>query len=358
MRPRSSSPRSAFTLIELLVVIAIIAILIGLLLPAVQKVREAAARMQSDNKLHQIGLAMHSYNDTRGALPPAFGWNPKPPAGQGYSTGGVYGSAFFHILPFIEQDAVMQKSLTTQYGYYDTTSGGYSYSGSYTYPDPTYGYTYTYSYSYNYGNYTYVSGGINAYWNVAVYSTPMPIFTAEHDPSLTYSSAYYSSYLASTATLDGNLSVQKIGDGSSNTILVAEGYGNAYGGNGGRYAYWAGYYYGSYGYTGSYSYHWTGSYYTSNGYTDSSYSYGYSYKYAPIFDPVAGKTFQNHPSTGYNYNQGGYQTDPTLPQSLASGPIQVLLGDGSVRSIAPGVSPSTWSALLTPNGNDQPGNDW
>jgi prepilin-type N-terminal cleavage/methylation domain-containing protein/prepilin-type processing-associated H-X9-DG protein len=96
--------RTGFTLVELLVVIAIIAVLIGLLLPAVQKVREAAARMSCQNNLRQLGLGLHQYHGTHGTLPPALDQRFEPGQLPALSWLG-------RLLPYVEQEALWRQTL-------------------------------------------------------------------------------------------------------------------------------------------------------------------------------------------------------------------------------------------------------
>jgi prepilin-type N-terminal cleavage/methylation domain-containing protein/prepilin-type processing-associated H-X9-DG protein len=138
--------RSGFTLLELLVVIAILAVLVALLLPAVQKVREAAARIKCNNNLRQMGLASHACNDIQGCLPPVHGWFPA--ISNAPKTDSGYGTLLFHLLPFLEQDNLYRSSL-------DTWTVGPVTVQAYV-PAPT----------------------------AAVYSVPVPVYQCPADPSL------------------------------------------------------------------------------------------------------------------------------------------------------------------------------
>src|SRR5262245_41761656 len=130
MRPRASRRSSAFTLIELLVVIAIIAVLIGLLLPAVQKVREAAARVKCQNSAKQLGVAAHNYHDALGKFPPAVQiFLPPPNSDQNmmsaYRTPGFGPNWAVLLLPFFEQDALQRQAASSISNYMSNGDQGW-----------------------------------------------------------------------------------------------------------------------------------------------------------------------------------------------------------------------------------------
>ena len=135
MPPSTRAPREAFTLIELLVVIAIIAVLIGLLLPAVQQVREAAHRAQCQNNLKQLVLAVSNFHDAHGTMPSYHGVYPPPPGSHHTSVNDStpFGSWFLFLLPYVEQENLWQQIVeqveaagTNQ----NTSAGGTTTAGS------------------------------------------------------------------------------------------------------------------------------------------------------------------------------------------------------------------------------------
>jgi len=305
-----------FTLIELLVVIAIIAILIGLLVPAVQKVREAANVAQSRNNLKQMGIAIHHMNDVNGVLPLPVGSYPRANAiDPYYNPASVWvGTPHYFMLPFIEQDNVYKAQAALH-------------------PD--------------------------SWWcgyNIKTYISPSdPSAPANGEPD-TSSPRFGTSYAANELlfavglTVDpgfrnGNVApVAKIPasffDGTSTTIIFAEKYmlcGNQ--GTGTVSAFYWGETCLNCGAGGNYAgtCNRQNSNYGSNG-------------SPPLF--YNGKTLVPQAKPDWK------RCEPCQLQALTPGGCLVCMGDGSVRQVSTGVSQQTWAFAVNPRDGQVLGSDW
>jgi prepilin-type N-terminal cleavage/methylation domain-containing protein len=298
-------PTVGFTLVELLVVIAIIGILVSLLLPAVQKVREAANRTACTNNLKQIGLALHNFNDVYKKLPPA--WNPDPifcnppMASIGTGTGTIH----FLLLPNIEQNPL------------------------------------------------YVNAAANSATNngtVNVPATIIPLYLCPSDPSLNSnlnSTGYAATdYVANLIVFDpmgpGSV-VTAMPDGSSNTVVFTERYKSCQ----------------------SYQPAWA-NYPTApggGGYNNTP-VFGWMDYMAQMANPnnipcPGGPNYANMMMMyGFQISPTVAQCDPGVTQGAHTGSMQCLLGDGSVRGVSNGVSTQTWVWACTPNDGNPLPSDW
>jgi prepilin-type N-terminal cleavage/methylation domain-containing protein len=295
-----------FTLIELLVVIAIIAILIGLLLPAVQKVRQAAARTQSMNNLKQMSLAMHNMNDTFGLLPPMVGFYPQTSNtgnGQAQTPGNTRGTLLYHLLPFIEQDTV-QKQMAVNHP--DSWWCGY---GIKTYNNPA-DPSSSPSGQTDSGSPRYASGYAPNEW----------VFNAGSSYGLTNHTGI--GQTVGTASIPRTFI-----DGTSNTILFTEKYAVC----GGSTTSVASFYWGETG-----------------GNCNRVGNPGGNGSTPGVYSITA--TPQNAPSP--------FNCNPCLLQGPHSGGILVGLGDGSTRLVSTSISVTTWANALQPADGNTLGSDW
>jgi prepilin-type N-terminal cleavage/methylation domain-containing protein len=341
-----SRRRRGFTLIELLVVIAIIAILMGLLVPAVQKVREAAARTQCMNNMKQWGLAIHNCNDTYKRLPPALGYFP----GRSLAPNVGFGNGTFFLLAFIEQGTVYNSSLGTFAGvpiYYAGNNGVYSkVVPTFVCPgDPST------------SDGTVSIGGVT--WGASSYGFNALIFSANNGIAYSQTGAGYVPSGSYDPT--GRTTIQSITDGTSNTILIAHRYAQC---------------------TSASLYALAAKYPNLAG------SGGSVWAYSALSSPALPAPMEPPPHPLYpgfaisffaaSYPNGStaigfasmFQIQPTpytgtasvcnpyVAQSPHTSVMPVCMADGSAHGVTPGISQQTWWFACTPTGGEVLGSDW
>jgi prepilin-type N-terminal cleavage/methylation domain-containing protein len=347
--------RHGFTLIELLVVIAIIAILIGLLLPAVQKIREAAARLQCQNNLHQIGLAVHNFAGDFNKVPPIGSWGPTfrnnndpPPFSGGSLTSpdGATGTWLVHLLPYVEQGPLYNQF--SALGNLQTNDASSAYFVAYD----------------------------------ALISTKVKLYLCPSDSSTTdglqlhggsrnggYASTNYAGNVMVFEPRGQGTIVSSMPHGTSNTVMVAERIQNC------NVAIGLGYSSAGQSVIGpvwgwQYPDHGDGAQWAAFGWwTDGEESindgvapgqpsgaclrtdyYDWSANYKPA-NPTA------NPNYVFDVNASVNRCNLFVTNSPHA-TMQVLLGDGSARSVSGGISKATWLAVCIPNSGAVTGPDW
>ncbi len=340
-RPVSEAARQGFTLIELLVVIAIIAILIGLLLPAVQKVREAAARAKCSNNLKQMALACHNCNDVNGRLPP-----------MSSNFGGAYlAPLLYHLLPYLEQTNVYNTAVYIDpFGRVGQATPGTYVNIGIRWPtwdsvNPSTMSWLRKSRVYSYQCPSDPSLGNCLDWcnGDSSYAGNFQVFGGTNNANTWPSYANYLTVWDGMARIPATFT-----DGTSNTILFAEKYSRCDGGGTGGSWWMRGVLHGSQ---------------SSVGGSDDSYP---GDRLSAVFGggigvdgtrwaQGPGSLFQVMPRNFIATNGGCYRQ---YASSGHTSGMNVGLGDGSVRFLAQGISGTTWWLALLPNDGLPLPSDW